>query len=146
MPEPTTVLHRLLEEAFSQGDLDVCDELVASDVVEHQQFGPDHAAGPEGVKAVVRSLRTAYSDFRLRIEDFSVDGDRIWARCIATGTNDGVFMGHPPTGKTIRIDVFDLVRVRDGKIVEHWGSPDRLGALVQLGLVRPPQASLATPA
>jgi len=145
MSENVTVLHRLLDEAFSQGNLGVCDELVTSDMVEHQSFGPDHAAGPEGVKSVIRSLRAAYSDFRLQIEDFSVDGDRIWARCVGTGTNDGVFMGHPPTGKSIRIDVFELVRVHDGKIVEHWGSPDRLGALLQLGHVTPPQTRVATP-
>jgi predicted ester cyclase len=43
-------------------------------------------------------------------------------------------MGHAPTGRTMRIDVIDVVRVRDGRITEHWGVPDRLGVLRQLGL------------
>jgi predicted ester cyclase len=47
-------------------------------------------------------------------------------------------MGNEPTGRKMQIDVFDLLRVRDGRLVEHWGVPDRLGALVQLGLARPP--------
>ena len=64
----------------------------------------------------------------------AVDGDVAWARNVATGTNDGSFMGHPPTGRPMRIDVIDVVRVRDGRIVEHWGVPDRLGVLRQLGL------------
>jgi predicted ester cyclase len=55
-----------------------------------------------------------------------------------SGTQDGVFMGNPPTGKRMRIDVFDLLRVADGRIVEHWGVPDRLRALFQLGHARPP--------
>jgi predicted ester cyclase len=80
------------------------------------------------------SLRRAFSDFRLDIEDMAVDGDVAWARNVATGTNDGSLMGHPPTGKPMRIDVIDVVRVRDGRIVEHWGVPDRLGVLRQLGL------------
>jgi predicted ester cyclase len=138
MSEPEAVLRRLFDEGFSRGNLDVCDELIAPDLEEHQDFGPGHAPGPEGVKAVMRSLREAYSDFRLEIQDLVVDGDRVWARCIGCGTNDGVFMGHAPTGRTIRSDVFELVRVRDGKIVEHWGCPDRLGALMQLGHIRPP--------
>ena len=143
MPAPETVLRRLVDEGFSQGSLDVCDELVADHVEEHQSFGPDHADGPEGVKAVIRSLRSAYSDFRLEIDDLVVDGDLVWARCTGSGTNDGAFMGHPATGRRMRVDVFDVVRVRDGKIVEHWGVPDRLGALMQLGHVRPPVPSPA---
>ena len=55
-----------------------------------------------------------------------------------TGTNDGSFMGNPPTGRTMRVDVFDSLRVENDRIVEHWGVPDRLGALFQLGLAHPP--------
>lgn len=138
MSDPETVLRRLLQEGFCEGHLEVCDELVAEHVIEHQRFGPDHADGPEGVKAVIRALRAACSDFRLEIEDLVVDGDLAWSRNVGSGTNDGSFMGHPPTGRRMRVDVFDVVRVRDGKIVEHWGVPDRLGALFQLGLARPP--------
>ncbi len=134
MGSPDTVLRRLIDEGFSGGRLEVADELIAPDVIEHQDYGPGHAPGAEGVKAVMASLRRAFSDFRLDIEDIAVDGDVAWARNVATGTNDGSFMGHPPTGKPMRIDVIDVVRVRDGRIVEHWGVPDRLGVLRQLGL------------
>lgn len=134
MGSPDTVLRRLINEGFSGGRLEVADELIAPDVIEHQDYGPGHAPGAEGVKAVMASLRRAFSDFRLDIEDMAVDGDVAWARNVATGTNDGSFMGHPPTGKPMRIDVIDVVRVRDGRIVEHWGVPDRLGVLRQLGL------------
>jgi predicted ester cyclase len=136
--DPETVARRLLDEGFSRGELEVCDELVAAHVIEHQSFGPGHADGPEGVKAVIRSLRTAFPDFRLEIEDLVVDGELVWMRNVGSGTNDGPFMGHPPTGRTMRIQVFDVLRVRDGKLVEHWGVPDRLGALMQLGHVAPP--------
>ena len=145
MADPETVLRRLIDEGFSQGNLDVCDQLVAEHVEEHQNFGPNHADGPEGVKAVIRSLRAAYSDFRLEVADLVVDGNTVWARNVGSGTNDGPFMGHPPTGRSMSIEVFDVVRVRDGKIVEHWGVPDRLGALFQLWLAGPP-ASAPAPA
>ena len=145
MADPETVLRRLIDEGFSQGNLDVCDQLVAEHVEEHQNFCTNPSAGPEGVKAVIRSLRAAYSDFRLEVADLVVDGNTVWARNVGSGTNDGPFMGHPPTGRSMSIEVFDVVRVRDGKIVEHWGVPDRLGALFQLGLA-PPPASAAVPA
>ena len=135
---PEQVVRRLIEEGFNQGRLDVADELTAPDIVEHQDFGPKHAGGAEGVKAVIASLRRAFSDFHLEIEHLTVDGDAVWLRMVGTGTNDGSFMGNAPTGRTMRIDVFDLIRVDDGKMVEHWGVPDRLGTLFQLGLAHPP--------
>jgi steroid delta-isomerase-like uncharacterized protein len=133
-------VRRLIDEAFSRGHLDVCDELIADDLVEHQDYGPGHAPGAAGVKAVVTSLRRAFSDFKLEIEEMVIAGDTVWARNIATGTHDGTYMGHPPTGRTFRIHVFDVMRVVNGRLVEHWGVPDRLGVLLQLGIFsRPPR-------
>jgi predicted ester cyclase len=135
---PERVVRRLIEEGFNEGNLEVCDELVHPDLVEHQDFGPSHAAGAAGVKAVIGSLRRAYPDFHLAIEHLAVDEDLVWLHMSGSGTNRGPFMGNQPTGRPMRIDVFDLLRVADGRIVEHWGVPDRLGALFQLGLARPP--------
>jgi predicted ester cyclase len=140
---PDALVRRLIEEGFNQGNLDVADELIAPDLIEHQNFGPNHAAGAEGVKAVIASLRRAFSDFHLAIEDLAVDGDTVWLRMTGTGTNDGSFMGHPPTGRRMRTDVFDALRVDGDHIVEHWGVPDRLGTLFQLGLAQPPSRPAA---
>ena len=96
MPQsPEALVRRLIEEGFNQGNLDVADELISPDLLEHQNFGPDHAPGAEGVKAVIASLRRAFSDFHLAIDDLAVDGDTVWLRMTGTGTNDGSFMGHP---------------------------------------------------
>lgn len=141
--DPETVARRLIEEGFNGGDLDCVDDLVSPDLVEHQNFGPNHAPGAAGVKAVIASLRRAFSDFHLAIEDLAVDGDTVWLRMTGTGTNDGSFMGHAPTGRTMRTDVFDALRIVDGRLVEHWGVPDRLGALFQLGLAQPPRSAAA---
>ncbi len=135
---PEALARRLIEEGFNQGNLDVADELISPDLVEHQNFGPNHAPGAEGVKAVIASLRRAFSDFHLAIDDLAVDGDTAWLRMTGTGTNDGPFMGHPPTGRAMRTDVFDALRVENDSLVEHWGVPDRLGILLQLGLAQPP--------
>ncbi len=134
MPQsPEALARRLIEEGFNEGNLDVAEELISADLVEHQNYGPDHAAGAAGVKAVIASLRRAFSDFHLAIDDLAVDGEIVWLRMTGTGTNDGAFMGHPPTGRAMRTDVFDALRVENDRIVEHWGVPDRLGILFQLG-------------
>jgi predicted ester cyclase len=140
---PEGVVRRLIEEGFSQGRLEVADELIADELVEHQDFGPNHASGAAGVKAVISSLHRAFPDFKLTIADLVSAGDVVWIRNVGTGTNDGSYFGHPPTGRPMRVEVFDVLRVVDGQVTEHWGVPDRLGALIQLGLVRPPAAVAA---
>ena len=147
MTGPEAVARRLIEEGFNRGDLTVAEELTAPELVEHQDFGPGHAPGADGVKAVIASLRRAFSDFHLEIEDLSAHGDTVWLRMTGTGTNDGPFMGHAPTGRPMRTTVFDVIRVRDGRMVEHWGVPDRLAVLFQLGLAQPPgRAAASAPA
>ena len=145
-PTAESIVRRLIERGFNEGNLEVVDAITSPALVEHQTFGPGHAPGAEGVRAVVASLRRAFPDFRLSIEDLVADGDTVWLRMVATGTNEGSFMGHAPTRRPIRIDVFDAMRVEDGRMVEHWGVPDRLGVMFQLGLARPPQVAMSTPA
>ena len=137
------VVRKLIEEGFNEGNLEVVDAITSPGLAEHQNFGPDHAPGAAGVRAVVESLRRAFPDFHLAIEDLAVSGDTVWLRMTATGTNDGSFMGHAPTGRPMRIDVFDAIRVENGRMVEHWGVPDRLGVMLQLGLMGPPAAVAA---
>ena len=137
------VVRRLIEEGFNECNLEVVDALTSPELAEHQNFGPDHAPGAAGVRAVVESLKRAFPDFRLAIEDLVVSGSTVWLRMVASGTNTGSFMGNAPTGRPLRIDVFDVIRVEDGRMVEHWGVPDRLGALLQLGLMGPPRAAEA---
>jgi len=129
------IYRRLIEEAFNQGNLSVVDELVAPGAREHQRGAED---GPEGTRKTVEYLRSAFPDFKIIIDDVVVSGNTVWARQRGGGTNLGMFAGHPPTGRKGFIDVIDVCRIEDGKVVEHWGVPDQLGMMLQLGLVSPP--------
>ncbi len=138
MPTNEQIYRRLIDEVFNHGHLDLADDLVAPGAVEHQASGMGD--GPEGVKRVASSLRKSFPDFTLTIEDLVEDGDKIWARQRGGGTNLGSFMGRPPTGRTAFIEVFDVVRFEDGRMVEHWGVPDRLQMAMELGVLPAPPA------
>jgi predicted ester cyclase len=133
---------RLMEEGFNKGNLAVVEELVSPDLREHQR---GNRGGIEGVKEVIRTLRRWFPDFHMEMEDVAAVGDEVWMRFKATGTNLGSVMGHPPTGKKVSVDVIDIGKFKDGKLVEHWGVPDQLGMMLQLGLIgggrdsRPPE-------
>ena len=131
---------RLIEEGFSRGNVDVCDELVAPDAVEHQR---GLKPGIEGTKETIRTLHEWFSEFELTIEDLVARGDQVWIRATGRGLNTGSIFGRPPTGRRSEITVFDQVRLRDGRIVEHWGVPDQLGLLMQLGLFGRPEPAAA---
>src|ERR1700675_3735830 len=129
------IYRRLIEEGFNQGNLAVVDELVAPDAREHQRGAKD---GIEGTKGTIKYLRSAFPDFKITIDEVAVSGDTVWARQKGGGTNLGSFAGHAPTGIKAFIDVIDVVRIEDGKIVEHWGVPDQLGMMMQLRLIPQP--------
>ena len=135
------IYRRLIDEVFNQGNLEVADELVAPGAVEHQASGMGD--GPEGLKRTASSLRKAFPDFKLTIEDLVSAGDKVWARQRGGGTNDGSFMGRPPTGRAAFIEVFDVARFDNGRLVEHWGVPDRLQMAIELGVLPAPQARVA---
>lgn len=124
------ICRALIERCFNNGDLDVLETLVAHDSVEHQEGS---VSGIEGLRALISELRSQFSDLHLEIEDTATSGDRVWFRIRSTGTNDGPLWGRPATGRPIDITVMDVMRVVDGRIVEHWGVADRLAVLKQTG-------------
>lgn len=130
--EAVALVRRLIEIGIGRGDESVIDELMAPDCVEHQRGNRN---GVEGAKEVARTLNSWHSDFSLTVQDIAHSGDIVWTRNRAHGVNTGSVMGRPPTGKTIDVDVFDVVRLQDGKVVEHWGVADQMGMMLQLGLM-----------
>lgn len=121
---------RIVEEGIGRGDEAVLDEFVAPDVVEHQR---GNHQGLEGAKGVTRTLHRWMSDFSLTVEDIAVTGGVVWTRNRARGTNTASVMGFGPSGEAVEIDVIDIGRFEDGKLVEHWGIADQMGLLLQVG-------------
>jgi predicted ester cyclase len=130
------VFRGVIEEGFNRGNLDALDALFAPDFQEHQSgMIPPNL---EGVKGAITYLRSVFPDLKLTIEDSVVQGDMVWARITARGTQRGPLMGRPPTGRTFAITVIDIARIVDGKMMEHWGVADRFHQMEQLGLLPQP--------
>ena len=79
-------------------------------------------------------LHRIVPDIAFTIEDHVQSGDTIWVRVHAVGTATGEFFG-PPSGRRVDFTVVDIGRVIDGRIVEHWGVPDRFAMLAQTGVL-----------
>ena len=120
---PESLVRRLIEDGFNQGQPRRRRRAHRRRPDRAPVVRPESRAGPEGVKAVIRSLHRSFSDFHLEIEDVAVVDDIVWLRMIGSGTHDGPYMGHEPTGGKMHTPVFDFLRVEDGKIVDHRTSP-----------------------
>ncbi|MFI0480404.1 ester cyclase [Actinomadura sp. 9N215] len=131
--EAFTVMRRIFDEGFATGDGAIADQLCSADLVEHQ-FGlaGDGAAAIQNVKDAIRDVHALLPDASITIEDSVEQGDTIWVRVRVRGTATGPYFG-PPTGRPVDITVIDIARVVDGRIVEHWGVPDRFAILAQTG-------------
>ncbi len=134
------VVERMLHEGFAAGNPDIVDELCAPDMVEHQ-FGLSGVGETalEKLKRGILTVHTAFPDLHFTVADTAQVGDTVWIRAEATGTHTGPFIG-PPTGQRVHFTVIDVATVRDGRIVEHWGVPDRFAILMQTGQLGRPGA------
>ena len=130
------VFRQVIEQGFNAGNLEALDECFPATFSEHQFDLPSNL---EGLKGSIRYLRDTFPDFTLTIEDLVDDGDKVWARLTGRGTHSQPFMGRPPTGRSFAITVVDICRFENGKIVEHWGVPDRFHLMAQLGVLPPVQ-------
>ncbi|MGH2967431.1 MAG: ester cyclase [Solirubrobacterales bacterium] len=135
--DPKSLLNRFYDE-INAGNLDVIDGLVADDFVEHEEF-PGISPDKEGVRQFFSMFRSAFPDMRMEAHEVLAEGDLLCCRGTMSGTQQGEFMGVPPSGKHFEVTGFDLLRVRDGKVTEHWGVMDAMKMMQQLGAI-PDQA------
>jgi len=131
------IIRTLAEDVIHRGAIERVAEFFAPDYRPHDPSNPARRGGLEGAREFIAMLHAGMSDVRYAIEDLIAEGDRVVYRWTLQGTHTGVFMGIPPSGKSIRVTGMDMFRLEGGKIVESWASADALGMLQQLGALPP---------
>jgi steroid delta-isomerase-like uncharacterized protein len=126
------VVRRNTEEVQSKGNFDVFEEVFADDFVDHTPQ-PNMIPDKAGVRGLYRSLRAAFPDFRAEIHWQAADGDLVTTFKTYHGTHKGAFLGVAPTGRKIHFETVDVMRVRNGRITEHWGVANLFSLMQQLG-------------
>ncbi|MES2122318.1 MAG: ester cyclase [Chlamydiota bacterium] len=129
------IIKKYFEEAWNRGNLDVLDEIIAPNYLNHSPGMPNPPPGPEGLKPIIRGLRKAFPDLHFTIENMVVTAHQVAIHSIMHGTHQGDLFGLPPTGKKVKVNQMQIERIVDGKIVEHWRQSDDLGMMKQLGQI-----------
>src|SRR2546422_11438023 len=141
--ENMAIVRRFTEEGWGEKNLDVVDELVAADMVDHNPVGMlEQQQGAEGVKSSITMIQGGFPNFSIAIDEMLADKDKVAIRWTIRGTHEGTFMGIAPTGKLVTWSGVNILRITGGKIVEESGQVDIAGLMQQLGaLPSPGQAS-----
>jgi steroid delta-isomerase-like uncharacterized protein len=126
-----SIVRRFNKEFIEDGKLSVYEELVSPDFLDHS--GHEKVPDPKAAYFFITQVfRPAFPDVKVIIHDQFADGDTVITRKSYQGTHAGVFLGIPASGKAIKLAVIDIIKLRDGKYVEHWGSADMFGLLQQI--------------
>ena len=129
------LIRHMNEEIWNKGNLEMVDEIFSANFV--QRFLPDgsETKGLDELRDHIRNHRRAFPDWTEEIKLIIADGDFVAIYFASTGTNEGSFLGNPPTGKQIHINEMSIFRIVEGKIVEQWLLPDLFSLNQQLDLI-----------
>jgi len=132
--ENKAVVRRYFEEAWNKQNLNVVDEIIAPDLLDHEVDGSEQKSGPEDVKSYLAGYYLkALPDVDITVEFQIAEGDMVLTYVTVRGTHQGELLGVPATGNPIEVTGMSVDRIERGKIVEAWVSWDQLGLLKQLG-------------
>jgi steroid delta-isomerase-like uncharacterized protein len=138
LEENKAILRRAVEEVICGGNLDLMDELVAPDFVNHRSIATgeaSHSVGIENFRQEIMRLRSVFPDIGMTTIHLLADGDKVVEHYQFRGTHRGEFMGVPATGKRVESSGITIARIANGKLAERWNSSDKYGILQQLGAV-----------
>jgi predicted ester cyclase len=98
------------------------------------------APGRQGLKDSFGVYMKAFPDMHVNVEELIAERDLVAARFSGEGTHRGELFGTAPTGKRIKFNGIDFLRIKNGKAVEAWHQGDDMVGLMQLG-IKPPMPS-----
>ncbi|KON90114.1 polyketide cyclase [Sporosarcina globispora] len=132
---PEQIVREFFEEVRSGNNPDYSNQLMAEQVLAHQIVSEDEQTvlrTPKDYAEHVREMIEAYGNFSLEIQEFLVDGNKVYVRWKQKGTHVGEIDGYQPTGLPVIQMASAVYRIENEKISEYWIQIDRLGIQKQL--------------
>jgi predicted ester cyclase len=134
LEENKAVVRRFYEE-IDKGNLEVLDELIAEDYLDHgHPLFPGLPSGLEGLKQAFKIFQEATPGYH-RIEDQIAEGDKVVTRLTSIGKHEGDLPGAPRTGNDMETTSITIHRIANGKLVEKWSEKDMIRLLQQIGVM-----------
>lgn len=129
--EAKAVARRVLEEIFPANDENALREVISDQFV-NQEAPQGTPPGLAGITGFMHLLNQAFSQQQWEMHDVIADGDKVVLRCTHSGVHTGDWFGLPATGRRFSYNQMHIVRIVDGKSVEHWSVRDDATLMRQL--------------
>ena len=123
---PSEVARNVIE-AFNRRDYDQALSFISPDAIDHAALPGLEGGGLEAWRKKWQAMNAIFGDLQIIIENSVQEGEFACDRYTMRGKLIGNFMGISGTGQSFEIAAFDMIRVRDGKIIEHWSIADMSG-------------------
>lgn len=114
------IVRRFNKEVIEQGNIDAFEALMQPDFINRSAPETSNLA-KDMLFTFNQVLRPAFPDLTVVIHEQIAENNKVTTRKSIIGTHQGDLMGIPPTNKKIKIDVIDIVHLKDFKYLEHWG-------------------------
>jgi predicted SnoaL-like aldol condensation-catalyzing enzyme len=126
------IVTRFNKDVIEGKKLDVFYEIMDEDFVNHSVL-PGLDPGPGGMLHFLKNiLWPAFSGIKITIHEQVAEDDKVVTRKTIHGTHVGEFLKLPASQKHIDIEVIDIVRLKNGKYIEHWRSWDPQNVIMQI--------------
>lgn len=131
-----------VEEAWNKGNLDG-QAHIFSPSYSWPDLPPVLGTGSQALLNFVRAFRAAFPDLHFELDEVIASGEKVAWRCVGTGTQQGDFMGIPPTGRAIKVAAIIISRFENELWAEDKVCWDQFGMMQQLGVIPAAEASVA---
>ncbi len=132
-----SIVRRLIEEAFNKRNLEILPDLLHKDFVNHNDLLPvDNKKGPAVFVELYTKMWETFPDIKIHNHLMIANGDLVVIHDTLSGTNTGPLPdGKPATGKSVKFEAINILRIQDGKVIERWGVSDNFAMMRQLGQI-----------
>ena len=126
------LVRRVNKEFIEAGNMDTFHEIFAEEFVNHTA-PPGSPTNRDGVVYFFNHLlKPAFPDLKVEIHDMVAEADKVTTRKSFHATHTVEFFGVSPTNKKVVMDVIDIIQLRNGKYIGHWGILDLHSLMTQL--------------
>ena len=128
------VIRRFYEEVMGQGRVEILEEVMDENFVDHGEAFFGSPKGRETLRQGIEMTRGILAGLTVTLEEMIAEGDMVGVRAVEHCTHQGKFVGVTPTGNELTWTGNAMFRLSEGKIVERWFNSDSISIIRQLGL------------